>query len=228
MKLHAEKVSKTFIRKGNGEKIALNEISFTIKDRSFCCITGESGRGKTTLLNILTGLLKPSSGEVLIEDKELYHDYTEKQRTRLRNHMIGYMMQGAALLENLTVYQNIVCPREIKGQTVPRETVVAILEKLNIASLQNSYPSEISGGEYRRVSLARTLLLNPEILVADEPTSNLDEQSASVVREVLWDYCHSGKSVIVVTHDKKFLDNKNFLQKKVINYSTITLDDRRE
>ncbi|WP_455718543.1 ABC transporter ATP-binding protein, partial [Anaerosporobacter sp.] len=156
MKLQAKKVSKTFIRKGNGEKIALNEISFTLKEGSFCCITGESGRGKSTLLNILTGLLKPSSGKVFIDGKELYGDYTEKQRTELRNQKIGYMMQGAALLENLTVYQNIVCPREIKGQIVPRETVDVILEKLNISSIQNSYPSEISGGEYRRVSLART------------------------------------------------------------------------
>lgn len=122
------------------------------------------------------------------------------------------MMQGSTLVPDLTVWQNIVCPLELNGRPSDKTQVTALTTRLRIDNVTDSYPSEISGGEYRRVLLARVLLLDTEILLVDEPTSNLDENSSVIVREILNEY-HSrqGKSLIVVTHDKQFLDSSTRL-----------------
>ena len=167
------------------------------------CVTGESGCGKTTLLNILSGMLRPDSGTVQLDGRNIFQ-MTDKERTMLRNTTIGYMTQGNSLIPELKVWQNIVCPTELCGKKADEDKVTALCERLGIANVSDSYPSDLSGGEYRRALLARVLLLDMPILLVDEPTSNLDEKSASIVREVLNEQYLKGKGVLIVTHDKEF------------------------
>jgi putative ABC transport system ATP-binding protein len=211
MILKADKISKKFGKNG------LSEVSFELNKGDYLCITGESGCGKTTLLNIISGMLKPDNGDVYVDDKNLFQNIKESQRTALRNIKIGYMMQGNSLIPDLTVWQNIVCPLELSGKKADKTSVKMLTEQIGIDNIVNSYPSEISGGEYRRVLLARVLILDTEIIIADEPTSNLDAKSSDIVRNILYSMNKKGKSLIVVTHDKEFFP-----------YSTSTLELKAE
>lgn len=200
MKIKVENISKKFGQNG------LNETSFCLEEGDYLCITGESGCGKTTLLNIVSGMLRPDSGDVYLGDKSIFNDMKERERTKIRNNMMGYMTQGNSLIPDLTVWQNIVCPLELTGKKADKGKVNQLTEKLGIDNVIASYPAEVSGGEYRRILLARVLMLDTPFLMVDEPTSNLDEKSAAIVREVLNDmHAGKGKSLIVVTHDKEFL-----------------------
>ncbi|MBQ3665088.1 MAG: ATP-binding cassette domain-containing protein [Lachnospiraceae bacterium] len=199
MNLKVDNISKKFGNNG------LKEIGFLLQQGDFLCITGQSGCGKTTLLNIVSGMLTPDTGDVYINEKNIYYDMKEKERTQLRNQTIGYMMQGNSLIPDLTVWQNIICPVELVGKKVNQKEVKKLVKKLGIDNVCESFPSDISGGEYRRVLLARVMMLNTEILLVDEPTSNLDENSAKIVREVLYEmHKEKGVSIIVVTHDQEF------------------------
>ena len=200
MMIRADNISKSFGRNG------LRETSFELEKGDFLCITGESGCGKTTLLSIISGMLHPDCGEVYINGRGIFTDMKEKEGRRLRGSVIGYMMQGNSLIPELTVWQNVICPLELAGKKADREKAAGLMEKLGIDNITDSYPSEISGGEYRRVLLARILMLDTDILLVDEPTSNLDEKSAVIVRNVLRElHSSGGKSLIVVTHDREFL-----------------------
>ena len=199
MILRAEKISKTFVKNG------LRHSDISIEEGQFLCITGGSGCGKTTLLNIISGMLKPDSGKVFLDDKNIY-DMKEKERIRLRNEKIGYMTQGNSLIPELTVWQNITAPAELCGKKKRDEEIFSLTKRLGIANVVDSYPSEISGGEYRRALLARVIVLDTPLLLVDEPTSNLDAKSAAIVREVLYEEHSRGKGIAVVTHDKEFID----------------------
>jgi putative ABC transport system ATP-binding protein len=197
MTLKAENISKTFGKNG------LAHSSISASEGSFLCITGESGCGKTTLLNIISGMLKPDTGEVSIDGKSLY-SLRERERIKLRNEKIGYMTQGNSLIPELTVWQNIVAPSELSGKKTDSRKVMELAQRLGIDKVIDSYPSELSGGEYRRSLLARVIVLDTPLLLVDEPTSNLDESSAAIVREVLYEEYKKGKGVVVVTHDREF------------------------
>lgn len=187
-------------------KNGLSSTSFSLREGGYLCITGESGCGKTTLLNIITGMLRADSGSVILNGQDIYSQMNERARTRLRNKMIGYMMQGNTLIPELNAWDNIRCVLELNGRRADKKRIHEIAVRLGIADILRSYPSDISGGEYRRVLLARTLMLEPEILVADEPTSNLDESSAGAVRRLLDEYISdSGHILIVSTHDSELL-----------------------
>jgi len=198
MTLKAENISKKFGKNG------LDSVSISISEKEFLCITGESGCGKTTLLNILSGMLTPDTGTVTLDGKNIYLDMKEQERTALRNQTIGYMTQGNSLIPELTIWQNIVCPLELYGRKQDDNTVMQLFHRLGIDNVADSFPSEVSGGEYRRALLARVLQLDAKIIIADEPTSNLDEKSAVIVRQVLYEAYQNGKGVIVATHDKAF------------------------
>ncbi len=198
MTLDANNISKSFGKNG------LPLVSISVSDNHFVCITGESGCGKTTLLNILSGMLKPDSGNVKLDGKDIYN-MTEKERTLLRNSAIGYMAQGNSLIPELTVWQNIVCPIEIYGRKNDKKQVLELMKKLGIDNVADSYPSDISGGEYRRALLARVIMSDAKLLLVDKPTSNLDEKSAHIVREILYEQYKKGKGLLIVTHDREIL-----------------------
>lgn len=193
--LEVKNVEKHFGKNG------LDPVSFSLNNGDYLSVTGQSGCGKTTLLNILSGMLCPDSGEVFIDGKNIFTEMSEKERTKLRSTKIGYMMQGNVLIPELDILDNIIMPTELSGRAAEPSELEKLLDVLHITHILPSNPSEVSGGEYRRVILARTLLLHPSVLLADEPTSNLDVKSAEIVREVLGEYVDENHILIVSTHD---------------------------
>ena len=181
-------------------------VSFSVGRGQFAGVTGASGCGKTTLLNILTGMLKPDSGTVCVDGTDL-RTLRGKALSALRAQKIGYMMQGNVLLPDLTVMQNLLFPAQLAEKKVTEAQAEALAEQLRISSILGSYPAGISGGEYRRVMLARILLLDTPVLAADEPTSNLDSVSAQIVREILHTRKESGVTLLVATHDRELLQS---------------------
>lgn len=181
-------------------------VSFSVERGKFACLTGASGCGKTTLLNILTGMLQPDSGTVCVDGTDL-RTLRGKALSALRAQKIGYMMQGNVLLPDLTVMQNLLFPAQLAGKKVTEAQAEVLAEQLRITGILRSYPAGISGGEYRRVMLARILLLDTPVLAADEPTSNLDSVSAQIVREILLARKKSGVTLLVATHDRELLQS---------------------
>lgn len=200
MILRAENISMKFT--GGG----LHDFSFKSVQGGITVISGESGIGKTTLLNIITGMLHPDRGRVYADEKEIFNDMTKTERIKLAGSKIGYMMQGASLIPSLSVEENLTLPMRIAGGTYKKPELDEILGILKIEKLRCSYPGRLSGGEYRRVLLAGVLLQKPEIIVADEPTSNLDRTAAETVRSILCDYITPQTSAVIATHDEKFFD----------------------
>jgi putative ABC transport system ATP-binding protein len=195
----ANKIAKHFGKNG------FDPISFSVPKGQLAGLTGASGCGKTTLLNILTGMLKPDSGSVLIDGTDL-QTLHGKKLAALRSQKIGYMMQGNVLLPDLTVLHNLLFPAQLAGKKLQKEQAAEIAEKLHISNILASYPAELSGGEYRRVMLARILLLDTPILLADEPTSNLDSESAELVRNMLTERRENGVTLLIAAHDSMLLN----------------------
>lgn len=202
MILEAHNISKTFGQNG------LSPVNISVSDGQFICVTGESGCGKTTLLNVLSGMLRPNSGHVKIDGKNIYENMSEHERTLLRNGTVGYMAQGNSLIPELTVWHNITCPLELYNKKYDKKQILELTEKLGIDNVLDSYPSDISGGEYRRALLSRVIMSDAKLLLVDEPTSNLDEKSAHIVREILYEEYKKGKGLLIVTHDRDILEYK--------------------
>ena len=202
MILEAHNISKTFGQNG------LSPVNISVSDGQFICVTGESGCGKTTLFNVLSGMLRPNSGHVKIDGKNIYENMSEHERTLLRNGTVGYMAQGNSLIPELTVWHNITCPLELYNKKYDKKQILELTEKLGIDNVLDSYPSDISGGEYRRALLSRVIMSDAKLLLVDEPTSNLDEKSAHIVREILYEEYKKGKGLLIVTHDRDILEYK--------------------
>ena len=198
--IEGKNITKLFGKNG------LKSTDITVKKGEMTALAGASGCGKSTLLNILTGMLKPDSGSVIINGTDI-SKLSEKERTALRGGVIGYMMQKNALLPELTVWQNILFPAYSTKKKPDKKHAEEIAERLSLTSLLGSYPSQISGGEYRRVMLARVLVTEPEIIIADEPTSNLDRESAEIVRDMLKEVNSSGTTVLAASHDPMLLES---------------------
>ena len=198
--IEGKNITKLFGKNG------LKSTDITVKKGEMTALAGASGCGKSTLLNILTGMLRPDSGSVFIKGTDI-SKLSEKERTALRSGVIGYMMQKNALLPELTVWQNILFPAYTAKKKPDKKRAEEIAERLSLTSLLGSYPSQISGGEYRRVMLARVLVTEPEIIIADEPTSNLDRESAEIVRDMLKEVNKNGITVLAASHDPLLLES---------------------
>ena len=193
-------------RRGEWLFNAVNQANLSVEAGDFISITGRSGSGKSTLLNMSAGLIKPTRGNVLFNGEDIYQ-LSDKAVSLFRNEKIGYVPQGHSLLANFTVLENVCLPwflfkRETPpGQPLPEERAFELLEKTGITHLAASYPKELSGGEMRRVAIARSLINNPALLVADEPTGDLDGETTAEIMELLCAIARTGTAVLIVTHE---------------------------
>lgn len=183
---------------------ALKNINLEIKDRKFISIIGPSGSGKSTLMHIIGLLDKPSKGKIFIDGKEI-SKLDDDQLSSLRNQKIGFIFQQFNLINKLTVLENILLPTiYFRGKLNfnPKEKALKLIKKFNIAGKENSFPNKLSGGQQQRVAIARALIMSPSIILADEPTGNLDSKNGKIILSLLESLNkEEGKTVIIVTHD---------------------------
>ncbi len=187
---------------------AVREVSLEINDEEFLMIVGRSGSGKTTLLNLAAGLTRPTSGEVLVEGANLWM-LNDQQQSQLRNQKFGFVFQFPSLLPTLTALENVIlpstfCPVE-RGKAVG-ERAAQLLEKVGLQDKRNAYPRQLSAGQQQRVVIARALMNNPQVLLADEPTSNLDDQTEQEIMALFRELHRSlGISIVMVTHTRQLI-----------------------
>lgn len=195
------KLSK-YYTEGGAQRIVLTDISLEIAKGDFIVLLGRSGSGKSTLLNMISGIDTPSAGNVVINDTDLT-GLSEHDRTLFRRHSIGFIFQLFNLIPTLTVQENILLPLELTGRLKKghREHVSKLLAALRLDDRANSFPDKLSGGEQQRVAILRALIHQPEILLADEPTGNLDTESSKTVLGLLKKLVKKeGKTLVLVTH----------------------------
>jgi putative ABC transport system ATP-binding protein len=186
---------------------AVNRVNLSVEPGNFISIIGRSGSGKSTLLNMSAGLLCPTQGTALFEGQDI-HRLKDRDLSFLRNEKIGYVPQGQSLLSNFTVFDNVCIPWFLfhrEGDVEGRAFI--LLEKVGISHLAASYPKELSGGEMRRVSIARSLINEPRLLIADEPTGDLDARTTAEIMELFKHIAREGTAVLMVTHE---LDTLNY------------------
>ena len=192
------------------ETTALDNVNIEVKPGEFAAIMGPSGCGKSTLLNVLGMLDNPSSGEYHFLEYEVAK-YTERQRANLRKQNIGFVFQSFNLIDELTVYENIELPLlYLKKTSTERKTRVhELLEQMNIMPRKNHFPQQLSGGQQQRVAVARAVVAKPKLILADEPTGNLDSAHGDEVMKMLTDLNEAGTTVIMVTHSPTYADYAN-------------------
>lgn len=192
--------------KGEGKVRALQNINLKIEKGEFVMIRGKSGCGKSTLLNVLSGLVKPQTGNYILKNKDITN-YSKNKFCELRNKSIGIVVQHYALIDNMTIYENISLPLEYsKCRKREREKKInVLLKKFEIEDKAGCYPTEISGGQKQRAAIARAIACNPSILLADEPTGALDEETGKTIMEIFRELNKKGITIIMVTHDKDLI-----------------------
>ena len=189
------------------ETTALNSVNIEIKEGEFVSIMGPSGCGKSTLMNILGLLDNPSEGEYFFLDTEV-SKYSERQRAMMRKQNIGFVFQSFNLIDELTIYENVELPLlYLKTSAAERkQKVEAVLERMQIMHRRNHFPQQLSGGQQQRVAVARALVANPKIILADEPTGNLDSSHGDEVMKMLTDLNDNGTTVVMVTHSPTYAE----------------------
>ncbi len=198
--LSLNSVSKTY-KSGNASLQVLNNISFDVAHGSTISIVGPSGSGKTTLLGICAGLDKSTTGAVALQGNNL-NSLNEDQLAAIRNRYIGFIFQNFQLLPTLTALENVMVPLELRGEKNIKTRSMELLDKVGLASRSHHYPTQLSGGEQQRISLARAFSNSPSILFADEPTGNLDAETSEKVVKLLFELNkEAGTTLVLVTHD---------------------------
>ena len=203
--LEVNNVKKIYTIRFGGAKVqALSNVSFTVEEGEFVAIMGESGSGKTTLLNILASLDKPTSGEVKLKGMNL-SAIREKDIASFRRDHLGFVFQDFNLMDNFSVMDNIFLPLVLSGKKFPemKERLSPIAEGLGISEILQKYPYEISGGQKQRTAVARAVITNPELILADEPTGALDSRSANELLNIFRKINSSGQTILMVTHSIK-------------------------
>ena len=198
--LRAEALQKTYSQ-GAAATHALCGVSFSVEQGSFTAIVGRSGSGKTTLLNLLGGLDTPTAGQVYCRGQSLF-DLPPRRRDAFRRRHIGYVFQFFNLIPEFTALENIRLPAYLDNRTPDEGLVAEILDKLELTGKAGRYPAELSGGEQQRVAVARALAQKPDLLLADEPTGNLDQKSGRRLMELLhFSHRYFHQTILLVTHD---------------------------
>jgi len=219
--LELKNLTKEYKRGGRSFN-AVNNADLSVESGDFISIIGRSGSGKSTLLNMCAGLIKPTSGSVIFDGSDIYK-FNDIEISFFRNEKIGFVPQGQSLLSNFSVLENVCMPwflfkrgNENADKKITEhpanllsERASALLEKTGIGNLANSSPKELSGGEMRRVAIARSLINKPALLIADEPTNDLDSETTAEIMKLLRDISKEGTSVLIVTHELDTLSYGN-------------------
>jgi len=190
---------------GSGEVTILRGISFAVKTGEFVSIVGPSGNGKSTLLNMITGIDRPSSGEIIVTGRQV-HRMSEDQLAAWRGDNVGIIFQFFQMLPALSLLQNVILPMDLSSKFTPRERRERAMHLLEIVGLRDQakkLPSMVSGGEQQRAAIARALANDPPLVVADEPTGNLDSRNSQGIFDLFTDIVSKGKTMVMVTHDKE-------------------------
>ena len=196
--IHLQKICKGFSEAGQWRQV-LDDLDLEIQHGQFVCLTGRSGSGKSTLLNVLSGIDSPDSGQVRIDGMAL-ESLDDRARTLFRRRHLGFVFQSFNLVPTLTVAENLALPQELNG-AVDRDLSVSWLQRVALADRADSFPDELSGGEQQRVAVARALVHGPQVLLADEPTGNLDQLTGERILDVLQDLCaRSGTTLLIASH----------------------------
>lgn len=201
MELEIRNLTKEY-KQGNRSLTAVSDINLKVKEGDFISIMGKSGSGKSTLLNLIAGILFPTKGEILFDGKDITA-FSDMEASGYRNLQIGYVLQGQAPIPSLTVLENVKLPfylSERKGN--PTQEAYQLLDKVGIRELADAYPKELSGGEMKRMSIARALINHPGLLLADEPTGDLDSFHTAEIIKLFQKIAVAGTAVLMVTHEE--------------------------
>lgn len=204
--IELKKITKTF---GKKEALveALKDVSLSVKDGEMAAIMGKSGSGKSTLLNIIGGMLSFNSGEYLYNNKPINFK-SQKKLTEFRRKEIGFVVQYFALVDDLNIYRNVALPLKYMGVSAKniKKRVMSALDELGIADKAKAYPYELSGGQQQRAAIARAIVKQPSVILADEPTGALDEATGNEVLSIFKQLNDNGRTVLIVTHDEKIAE----------------------
>jgi putative ABC transport system ATP-binding protein len=223
MLIEARDVTKIY---GSGRTAvkAVDSVSFSIERGELVLLMGPSGSGKTTLLTLISGLLKPTSGSIYIDGIDITK-LSQRELARLRLEKIGFIFQHFNLLSALTALENVMVPLTIKGvkESEARERAIALLKDFGLGDRMNHKPEDLSGGEQQRVAVARAVITNPDIIIADEPTANLDSKKGREVMELIHKRVKGGRGAIIASHDprvERFADRILYLEDGRLKDST--------
>ncbi|EMB39389.1 ABC transporter ATP-binding protein [Treponema denticola] len=208
MLLKTKSLSKSFTR-GRNSFFAVKDVDFSISASDFVFIIGRSGSGKTTFLNLISGILDPTQGQVFFEDQDI-SSMNDTDKSFYRNESIGFVPQSLAYLPNLSVFDNVRVPFFLFNRDGDSEgRALSLLDLMDIAHLKNEMPQNLSGGELKRMLIARALMNSPKLLIADEPTANLDKETSETVMNLIKSVNKLGTAVLIVTHDSEILNENS-------------------
>lgn len=200
--LQVDSLTKTF-DSGGRTLTVIDDVTFSVDEGETCAIVGPSGSGKTTLLGLCAGLDRPSSGRITLCGTDL-DPLDEDERAQLRNQHVGFVFQTFRLLPTLTALENVMVPAELRGTADARARATDFLDEVGLGNRLDHYPTQLSGGEQQRVGMARAFINEPSILFADEPTGNLDAETAGRIEDLLFDLNETaGTTLVLVTHDQE-------------------------
>lgn len=208
--IKTENLSKSF-KRGSNTLFAVKNVNFTLNEGDFVNIIGRSGSGKSTFLNLLSGLLKPTEGKIFAKGKDM-SDFSDIEISKYRNEVIGFVPQSLGTLPNLNVLENVSLPYYLfKRDDSAYEKAAMLLDEMGILHLKDDFPKNLSGGELKRVLIARSMINSPELLILDEPTSDLDKNTTMEIMDLLKKINSKGTALIVVTHELDILKYGNTL-----------------
>ena len=208
--IKTENLSKSF-KRGSNTLFAVKNVNFTLEEGEFVNIIGRSGSGKSTFLNLLSGLLKPTEGKIFAKGKDM-SDFSDCEISKYRNEVIGFVPQSLGTLPNLNVLENVSLPYYLfKRDDSAYEKAAMLLDEMGILHLKDDFPKNLSGGELKRVLIARSMINSPELLILDEPTSDLDKNTTMEIMDLLKKINSKGTALIIVTHELDILKYGNTL-----------------
>lgn len=230
--LEIKNLRKIYKENSENAVTALKDVNLKVEDGDFLAIMGESGSGKTTLLNIISLIDKESSGQIFLDKKEIL-SLSDKEKSDFRRDNFGYIFQDFNLLDNFDVRENILLPLVLREENPENfeDKLMPIVNKLGIAELLNKYPAEISGGQKQRVAVARALIINPKIILADEPTGQLDSSSSEDLLNYFEKINQDGNTILMVTHSNiaaSFAKRVLFIRDGKIFNEIYKADDSRD